>query len=156
MTNPDLLLDVITVMFSTILPFIELRGGIPIALALGFSPLESLIITVPTNAILFLPLYFFLNTFYLRYFSKIGLARAVVSRAQKMGGNYVKNYGLLGLGILAAIPLPFFGVYSATMVSWLLRLDWRYSSIAVGIGILIEGFLVLGIVMGIISILPNI
>jgi uncharacterized membrane protein len=73
-----------------------------------------------------------------------------------MGGNYVKNYGLLGLGILAAIPLPFFGVYSATIVSWLLRLDWRYSSIAIGIGVLLEGILVLGFTLGVISLLPNI
>lgn len=156
MTSPDLLLNVVTVMFSTILPFIELRGGIPIALALGFSPLESLIITVPTNSILFIPLYFLLNAFYEKYFSRIGLARALVNRAQKMGGNYVKNYGLFGLGILAAIPLPFFGVYSATIVSWLLRLDWRYSSIAIGIGVLLEGILVLGFTLGIISLLPNI
>lgn len=143
-------------MFSTILPFIELRGGIPIALALGFSPLESLIITVPVNSILFLPLYFLLNSFYDRYFSKIGLVRAVVSRAQRTGGHYVKNYGLLGLGILAAIPLPFFGVYSAAVVSWLLGLDWRHSQIAVGIGILFEGILVLGFSLGIIALLPNI
>ncbi len=143
-------------MFSTILPFIELRGAIPIALALGFSPLESLILTVPANSILFIPLYFLLYSFYERYFSKIPLARAIVSRSQRMGGNYVKRYGLLGMVVLAAIPLPFFGVYSAAMVCWLLRLDWRYSSIAVAIGILLEGIVVLGLSLGIIAILPKI
>ncbi len=44
-------------MFSTILPFIELRGAIPLALALGFSPIEALLITVPANSILFIPIY---------------------------------------------------------------------------------------------------
>ncbi len=156
MTSPDLLLDVIKIIFYTILPFIELRGGIPIALKMGFSPLESLIITVPANSILFIPLYFLLNSFYERYFSKIRLARAIVSRSQRMGGNYVKRYGLLGMVILAAIPLPFFGVYSAAIVSWFLRLDWRYSSIAVGIGVLLEGILVLGFSLGVIALLPNI
>ena len=156
MTNPDLLLNVIYVMFSTILPFIELRGAIPLALALGFSPMESLILTVPANSIIFIPLYFFLNSFYERYFSKIRLARAIVSRSQRMGGNYVKRYGLLGMVVLAAIPLPFFGVYSAAMVSWLLKMDWRYSSIAVAIGILLEGIVVLGLSLGIIAILPKI
>ena len=143
-------------MFSTILPFIELRGAIPLALSLGFSPLESLIITVPANSILFIPLYFLLNSFYERYFSKNGLARSAVDRAQRMCAPYVKKYGLIGLGILATIPLPFFGVYSAAVVSWFLRLDWRYSSIVVGIGILFEGFLVLGISLGVIALLPNI
>jgi len=61
-----------------------------------------------------------------------------------MGAPYVKKYGLIGLGILA------------TILSWFLGLDWRYSSIVVGIGILFEGFLVLGISLGVIALLPNI
>ncbi|MFQ6010754.1 MAG: COG2426 family protein [Nitrososphaerales archaeon] len=156
MIDIDLFVNAFAVMFSTILPFIELRGGIPIALALGFTPLEALILTVPVNAILFIPLYLLLDAFYDRYFSRIGLVRSLVTRARSKGERYVRKYGFLGLGILAAIPLPFFGVYSATIVSWLLKLEWKKSSLVVAIGILLEGFLVLGFSLGVIAILPSI
>ena len=63
------------------------------------------------------------------------------------------KYGLIGLVAFVAIPLPGTGVYGATLLSWLLGINWQVSLLAILPGAIISnGILalsVLGIVRGI-------
>ena len=139
------------VILTTALPVIELRGGLPLALANGFNPLSALILTVFVNVMIFFPIFFGLKFFYEKWFSKIKFVNKIIQRVRKRGEPYVKKYGLIGLALFVAIPLPVSGVYSGTILGWFLGLDWRKSFLAITIGALIAGTVVLLVSLGIVE-----
>jgi uncharacterized membrane protein len=60
------------------------------------------------------------------------------------------------------VPLPLTGAYTGTILAWLLGMDWRKAFLAVGVGVLIAGIVVLLItllirlgILGVPWILPN-
>ena len=139
------------VILTTILPISELRGGLPLALSMGFDPIFALILTVFFNSIIFFPIFFGLKLFYERWFSKIKFANMIVKNTRKRGSKYIKRYGLLGLAIFISIPLPFTGVYSGTILAWLTGSKWKKAFLSAALGALIAGLLVLGISFGLIE-----
>ena len=60
----------------------------------------------------------------------------------------VVSYGFLGLTLLVAIPLPFTGVYTASILSWLLNMNWRRAFSAIMLGVIVAGIIVLLITLG--------
>ena len=60
----------------------------------------------------------------------------------------VVSYGSLGLTLLVAIPLPFTGVYTASILSWLLNMNWRRAFSAIMLGVIVAGIIVLLITLG--------
>ena len=139
------------VILTTVLPISELRGGLPLALSMGFDPLFALILTVFFNSIIFFPVFFGLKLFYEKWFSKIRLANRIVESTRKRGSAYIKKYGVLGLTIFIAIPLPLTGVYSGTILAWLTGFKWKKAFIAASLGALIAGLIVLGISLGVVK-----
>lgn len=131
------------VILTTALPISELRGGLPLALSLGFSPVSALLLTVFVNSLLFFPIFFGLEFFYDNWISKIKFVSRIIERIRKKGSPYVKKYGLLGLTIFVAIPLPMSGVYSGTILGWLIGLGWKRAFPAIALGAFIAGFIVL-------------
>jgi uncharacterized membrane protein len=70
---------------------------------------------------------------------------------RKRGKSKVDKYGFWGLTLFVAIPLPFTGAYTGTILSWLLGMDWRRSFLAVAIGVVIAGIIVLLGTLGVIE-----
>ncbi len=68
---------------------------------------------------------------------------------------WVDKYGFLGLTLFVAIPLPTSGVYTGTTLSWLLGMDWKRAYLAVGLGVLLAGVVVLLVALGIITALQT-
>ena len=54
----DFITAMITVIAVNLIPSVEQLGGIPTGIALGLSPVESFLISIITNSLLFLPVYF--------------------------------------------------------------------------------------------------
>lgn len=137
------------VILTTALPILELRGGLPLALSLGFNPVSALLLTVFINSLLFFPIFFGLKFFYENWFSRIKFANRIIERIRKKGSPYVEKYGLAGLTIFVAIPLPMSGVYSGSILGWLIGLGWRKAFLAVALGAFIAGLIVLGVSLGV-------
>jgi len=133
------------VVLTTALPILELRGGLPLALAQGFNPISALLLTVFVNVILFFPIFFGLKFFYERWFSKIKIVNRIIERVRKRGEPYMKRYGLIGLTLFVAVPLPMSGVYSGTILGWFMGLEWKRSFLAIALGALTAGLIVLTI-----------
>jgi uncharacterized membrane protein len=53
--------------------------------------------------------------------------------------------------LLVAIPLPFTGVYTATILSWLLGMNWKKAFPAIALGVPIAGIIVLLVTLGVIE-----
>ena len=137
------------VILTTALPFSELRGGLPLALALGFHPLLALPLTVVVNSLIFFPLFWIVKLFYDRGVSRIILLRRIIERTRRKGSPYVNRYGLLGLTLFVAIPLPMTGTYSGTLLGWLLGIEWRKAFLAIFLGVFLAGWLVLAASLGV-------
>lgn len=136
------------IIITTALPILELRGSIPLALSLGLNPVLTLLLTVFVNSLLFFPIFFGLKAFYDVLLSKIKFSNRIIEGVRRRGSPYVEKYGLIGLTIFVAIPAPFTGVYSGTILGWLLGLEWKKAFLAIALGAFIAGLIVLSASLG--------
>ena len=140
------------VLLITVLPISELRGGIPLGISLGLDPLFTFFIAIIANALIFFPIFFALRLFYDKVLSRIPLFDKYLDRVKKIGKPKVEKYGFWGLTLFVAIPLPITGVYTGTVLAWLLGMNWKKAFPAVGLGVIVAGVVVLLITLGVISI----
>ena len=140
-----------TLIFITMIPWIELRGSIPFGIGIGLDPVFVFLTTLVVNILLIPVIYYGLEIFYKGFFIRFKLCRKVVESVRKRGEKYVQKYGILGLMIFVGIPLPGTGAYSGTALAWLLGMRKGESFLAVAIGVLIAGVLVTLFSVGIFS-----
>ena len=137
------------ILLVTLSPISELRGGIPLGVSLGLDPLFTFFTAVVANALLFFPIFFALRLFYDKFLSRIQIFNLYLDSVRRKGKPKVDKYGFLGLTLLVAIPLPITGVYTASILSWLLDMDWKRAFPAIGLGVIVAGIIVLLITLGV-------
>lgn len=142
---------IIIIILLSASPFSELRGGIPVGLGLGLEPLFVILLSMFINCLVFFPVYFGLKFFYNKIFYKWSIARYFVERTRRKGKPYIEKYGLFGLAIFVAIPLPVTGAWTGSALAWLLGLDWKKSFVAVSLGVIIAGIVVSAISLGVLA-----
>jgi len=143
--------EIALVLLVTLSPVTELRGGIPLGISLGLDPWFTFFIAVMANAVLFFAILLILRLFYDKLLSRLQIFNHYLESVRRKCNPKVDKYGFLGLTLLVAIPLPATGVYTATIVSWLLGMDWRKAFPAIALGVLIAGIIVLLITLGVIE-----
>ncbi len=143
--------NVLIVILLSASPFSELRGGIPVGLSLGLEPAFVILLSVIINSLVFFPVYFGLKLFYDRLFCRWRIVKYLVERTRRKGEPYIKKYGLLGLAIFVAIPLPMTGAWTGSALAWLLGMGWKKSFFAVGVGVIVAGTIVSLISLGVLA-----
>ncbi|WP_326908071.1 COG2426 family protein [Sedimentibacter sp. MB31-C6] len=143
-----------TVLLTATLPVIELRGAIPVGISLGLSPIHATFISfigsmLPVPFILFSirPIFNYLKK--TKLFKK--LVYKITDKSFKKSGK-IKKYGVWGLLIFVAIPLPGTGVWSGSLAAALLNLRFKWAFPAIFVGNLIAGILIMGISYGVFSV----
>ncbi len=126
----------------SMLPVIELRGGIPFGVAAGLSYAEAFTAAVIGNmlptpfVILFIRKIF---AFLRRHVARLGrLIDALEFRAESKA-DIVRRYALAGLIIVVAIPLPGTGAWTGSLIAALMDIRMNRSLPAIFIGVLIAG-----------------
>lgn len=139
----------------SMIPVIELRGGIPFGVALGLTHWEAWLAAVIGNMI---PLPFII-VYIRRIFQWLRrniprLDRFVDKLETKahLNGRKVTKFKYLGLMIFVAIPLPGTGGWTGALVAAFLDMPLRRAIPTLFLGVLIAGFLVTGITFGFTSI----
>lgn len=133
----------ITFLISMV-PVIELRGAIPVAIAKDIAPWLAFCLSVVGNM---LPVPFIL-LFIRRIFAWMkkyeGLGKIVTKLEQRAAGKSetVKKYELVGLCILVAIPLPGTGAWTGALVAALMDIRVRRALPTIFAGVLIAGVVV--------------
>ncbi|MBU7032621.1 MAG: small multi-drug export protein [Theionarchaea archaeon] len=133
------LLTVLKLIAISLLPWIELRGSIPIGISMGLNPLHVFLICTLSDIIL-IPLLLLAFKIAIPLILRIDIVNRFyqwnVVGTLKRYEKY-KKWEEIGLALFVAIPLPFTGVYSGTFVSYLLNLKKgeAFLSIAMGAGI---------------------
>ncbi len=133
------------VFLTSALPFAELRVGIPLGIILGISPVQAFFLGilgsfVPVPAILFiLPR---IEKVIMRcrllkeYYEK--LVRKIEKKKKS-----IEKYGYFGLMFFVAIPLPFTGAWTGSVIAFILRMNPYKAMISIFFGLLIAALLVL-------------
>jgi len=143
--------DILLVLLASASPFSELRGGIPLGIGLGLAPAWTFLLSVVTNVLIFFPIRLVLVWFYEKLFKRIPLFERYLERVRAKGHPMVQKYGLYGLVLFVAVPLPVTGAYTGTVLSWLLDMEWRKSFLGIALGVVIAGIIVLCVTLGILA-----
>lgn len=124
------------------LPWIELRGAVPLAVQQGEQLYLPLIVLV--NAAVFFPTYFILNWVY-HWIPEGSWLHRKLEHARDKAHPLVEKYGVWGLAFFVGLPLPGTGAYSGTCAAWLLGMGWKKAFLGVAIGVAIAFFAVWGL-----------
>lgn len=132
-----------TVFIVSMLPVVELRGGIPLGYALGLSPALALPLAVAGSLIPAVPILLYLGP--IAALLRQTVLRPVLEWALHRGWSRthrVETYGWWGLLVLVAIPLPYTGVWTGSLVAALLGMGLRQAFPAIAAGALVAGLVV--------------
>jgi uncharacterized membrane protein len=132
------------VVLVSMLPVIELKGTIPVAIAWGIPKLTSFILAYIGSCLPVIPLLFLLRPiikwmYSTKLFSKF--AHWIETRSEHKG-QLIYDYRYLGLFLFVAIPLPTTGVWTGSIVASLLKMDIKKCIPLIFAGNLVAGIIV--------------
>ena len=135
-------------MLVSMIPIVELRGGLPFGVALGLPYYLAFPAAVLGNL---LPAPFIivyirrLFTLLRKYFPKLnGLVDRMEQKAH-LKGKKVLKYQTFGLWLFVAIPLPGTGAWTGSLVAAFLEMRLKRALPAVVLGVLTAGCIMLGL-----------
>ena len=146
---------IILTFLISMVPVIELRGGLPFGVAQGLAPLYAALISIAGNL---LPIPFLLKLVpkifdFLRDKKYTKKLIAWLEKKAEKNRKTIDKYGWLGLYILVAVPLPGTGAWTGALVSSCFKMKFWPSMAAIIVGVLTAGAIVLGITYGISSLI---
>jgi uncharacterized membrane protein len=142
-----------TIIWST-LPISELRGGIPVGVALGLGIFAAFLIAVISNFFV-IPIVFFFLDYLHEHFLKIKIYNKIFNKyIEKKRTKLEKHIGtkweFVMLMLFVGIPLPITGAYTGTLLAWFFKVPRNKAYKALSLGILIAGIIVsLVVILGI-------
>ena len=131
------------VLLISMLPILELRGGLIAASLLGIDWVIAFPLCVLGNVI---PIPFIL-IFFNKIIEALKKTKHLGKIAQKLenkaisGSKELENYKSLGLMLFVGVPLPGTGGWTGAMVAAALRMKIRKSSVLIFLGILMAGII---------------
>ncbi|HHY05530.1 MAG TPA: small multi-drug export protein [Clostridia bacterium] len=132
------------VLVLSMLPFTELRATIPLAVAWGMYPWRAFWLAVVGNVIPVFPILLLLQPVEkgLKSFPRLGSSFQNLLRKTRYKGEQIKKYGLLGLLLFVAIPLPGTGAWTGAILAWLFGFPYFSAFFMISLGVLGAGLLV--------------
>lgn len=135
------------VFIISLMPILELRGGLIAASLLGLDFFKASIICIVGN-ILPIPFILLLLKKVLRFLERFKPTKKIVEflndKATK-SKKQIDKYGFLGLVLFVGIPLPGTGAWTGALVASIFEMDIKKSIIAIFLGILLA-FVIMSIV----------
>ncbi|NLI61837.1 MAG: small multi-drug export protein [Methanosarcinaceae archaeon] len=136
----------LVILFISMLPVVELRGAIPVALTLyKMDPLFSFLLSVIGNMIPVFFIFYLLrpvsdffspkHVFFEKFFNFI------FSRAERKGKEKVQKYQSLALAIFVGIPLPLTGAWTGTVIALVFGIPFRKAFPSILAGVIIAGII---------------
>ena len=143
----------LTVLVSMV-PVIELRGGIPFGVAAGLPVWMAFVAAVIGNIIPAPFIIMFIKRIFSWMRRRLPRLNHIVDKLEKkahLKGATVTKYKYLGLAIFVAIPLPGTGAWTGSLVAAFLDMRLRKAMPAVILGVVVAGFLISVLTYGVAS-----
>ncbi len=143
----------ILVFIISLLPILELRGGLLAAALIGLDPVPSYIISIIGN-ILPVPFILLLINKILDWMRKSKkfkkVAKWLDEKVEKHKGQ-IEKYGYLGIVLFVGIPLPGTGAWTGSLIASVLEMDKKKTFFAVLAGVFIASIIMMVISFGVIG-----
>ena len=130
----------------SMVPLIELRGGVPAAMTMGMSGPEAIAVCALGNMLPVPFIYLFARKVLLWGSTKprIGpVFSKILDKGEKAGQKLVATASRKGLFValllFVGIPLPGTGAWTGTLAASLLNMGWKSTTGAVSLGVLLAG-----------------
>ena len=142
------MLKYLIVFFISMVPLVELRGAIPIAIGMGIDALPAILVCVVGNILPVPFIYLFARKFLVwgakqRYIGR--LCNFFVVKGERAGQKLVAKTGrgglVVALMLFVAIPLPGTGAWTGTLGASFLNMGARSTAFAVCTGVVIAGII---------------
>lgn len=141
-------------MVITLIPWLELRGSIPLGISMGLDPLAVFFVCTSTNVLLVMFLFWFFDHLFF-YLEKYEPVKRAIYNTHKRVRPYTMKWGALGLLLFVSIPLPGSGAYSGALAAYILGMQKRKAFNAISAGVVIAGIIVTMASMGVFELLTN-
>ena len=141
-------------MLVSMIPVIELRGGIPFGVALGLNPWVAMMACVVGNMVPIPFIVVYIRRIFLwmrRRFPRLGSLVDKLETKAHLKGRKVTRYRYLGLFIFVAIPLPGTGAWTGALVAAFLNMPLRKALLSIFCGVVTAGVLVTALTHGVVS-----
>lgn len=135
----------ILVFIISVLPVLELRGGLIAASLLGLDPIPSYIITMIGNILPIPFVLWFINRILdwmrkSKHFKKMALW---LDKKVEKNKSSIEKYGFWGLVIFVGIPLPGTGAWTGSLIASVLEMDRKKSFIAILLGVIMASIIMM-------------
>ena len=142
-------MEYLKLFFLSMIPVVELRGAIPLGIAMGLNPIYLYITCVIGSSIISVPVVLVFRQVidYLRhrkYFNKIirWVDKKIEGRAKKL-----KTASIIGLIVFVGVPLPTTGSWSGSALASIFKMRIVESLLGIFIGNAIAGAIMLTVSM---------
>ncbi len=149
----SLLAKRIFIFVISMIPILELRGGILAAALLDMDPIESYIICVLGNIIV-IPIALFVLELIFKLLRKINFFDKIISKIENKclsKKDKLEKYGYLGLVLFVGIPIPGTGAWTGCFLASLLNMDKKKSFVSALIGVVLASIIMMILSFGIIK-----
>lgn len=148
------MVKILSTLFISMVPVIELRGAIPIAVAQGMNPWEAMVIAIIGNMIPVPFIILFIREIF-KWMRKVsprldGLVNRLEARADSKADR-VRKYEKLGLFLFVAIPAPGTGAWTGALIAAMLDIRMRTALPTIFLGVCTAGLIVTLLTIGVIS-----
>lgn len=152
------------VLLISMVPLIELRGAIPVAVGFDLGlPEWAVLITAIIGNIIPVPLIYLFARKFLEWGSKKKwkplkqFCNFCLKKGEKGGQKLLKKAGNGGtyfaLFLFVAIPVPGTGAWTGTLAASILNLDFKRTMLAIIAGVLVAGLIMLAISLGLFKVI---
>ena len=140
----------IIVFIISLMPILELRGGLLAASLLGLDPVSSYIIAVIGNVIPIPFILWFMGTIlkWMKTRKRLKKISDWIDKKVEKNREKIEKFGFWGLVLFVGIPLPGTGAWTGCLVASVLEMDKKKSFIAAMIGVFMASIIMMLISFG--------
>ena len=138
------------VFIISLMPILELRGGLIAAALLKLDPLPSYIISIVGNIIPIPLILWFLDSVF-AFMKKHNILKKIVLFCEKKGNEKkgkIEKYGFWGLVLFVGLPLPGTGAWTGCLIATILRMNRKKAFLAAMLGVLMASIIMMLISFG--------
>jgi len=140
----------------SILPISELRGSIPLGFGLGLNPTLVILTAILFNFLAVIIVFFFLDNLHKIFLGikpyRLFFNHYIERNRKKLERKLGTKAEFLTLALIVAIPLPFTGAYTGSILAWFFGIKRKKAYLAIFLGILLAALIVSLISLGIFSV----
>ena len=131
-------------MLVSMVPIIELRGGVPFGTALGLAPGVALVAAIIGNMLPIPFIIVYIRRIFLWMRRKSPKLNTLVDKLEKkahLKGQKVTKYKYIGLWLFVAIPLPGTGAWTGALAAAFLNMPLRKALPSIFLGVVTAGLI---------------